>query len=127
MITPLDIGPNVLGYRVTGKIEKPDIESAVADWDRFVKANQKFSIFVDIEDLHGMTPQALARDLQLGIPRMGDLRHIDKMAVVSDSDVIRNIVGLQSHLASHWFQAKAFTRTEKQEAISWVTAPRDLA
>ena len=127
MISVLDIGQGVLGISVSSKVEKPDIERAIAAWDATVAAYPKFSVYVEINSLSGITPQALLRDLQLGITRMTDLSHVDKFAVVTDIGAIKTLVNFEGKLGMHWFDTQVFALSQKTEALSWVKAPRDIA
>jgi hypothetical protein len=91
MISIIDIGPGVLGYRINGSIEKADIERVV-------------------------------RDLQLGIPRTNYLTRLEKVALVSDSDIVRMIAGVQSHIARA-LQVKVFDASASADATTWILAP----
>ena len=127
MIGVLDIGPGILGMSVSGKVEKPDIERAITAWDAVVSAYPKFSVYVEINSLDGITPQALVRDLQMVVTRMTDMTHVDKFAVATDIGALKSLVNFEGKLGSHWFDTNVFSLTEKEEALSWVKAPRDLA
>ena len=123
MINVLELGPNVLGYSINGKIEKADIERVVADMDSKVPPADKVRLYVEVNELDGITPQAFFRDLQLGIPRTNYLMRIEKLALVTDSDGLRTFANAQAKVA-RWLETRVFGPEEKAQAVAWVTTPR---
>jgi hypothetical protein len=122
MIGVLDMGPRVLAYSINGRIEKADIERVVADMDAKVPMAEKVRLYVEVNHPDGMTPEALFRDLQLGVPRTQYLLRIERVAIVSDSNAIRAFAAAQSKIA-RWFETRIFEGHEKLDAATWVQAP----
>ena len=119
MIAVLDLGPRVLAYSINGKIDKPDIERVVADMDAKVPTAEKVRLYVEVNETDGITPQALFRDLQLGVPRMQYLMRIERLAVVAQSDAVRTFANAQAKVA-RWFETRVFDETQREEASRWV-------
>jgi hypothetical protein len=119
MIGVLDMGPRVLAYSINGKIEKSDIERVVADMDAKVPLAEKVRLYVEVNEPDGMTPEALFRDLQLGVPRMQYLMRIERVAVVADSNAIRTFANAQAKVA-RWFETRVFEGSQKADAATWV-------
>ena len=119
MIGVLDLGPRVLAYSINGKIEKPDIERVIADMDAKVPTAEKVRLYVEVNELSGITPEALFRDLQLGVPRMQYLMRIERLAVVSDSSTVRTFATAQAKLA-RWFETRVFESGRNAVALAWV-------
>jgi hypothetical protein len=68
-----------------------------------------------------MTPEALFRDLQLGVPRTQYLLRIERVAVVADSSAVRTFANAQAKIA-RWFETRVFENGQKAEAAAWVQA-----
>ena len=119
MIGVLDLGPRVLAYSINGRIEKSDIERVVADMDAKVPTAEKVRLYVEVNEPDGMTPEALFRDLQLGVPRTQYLLRIERVAVVADSTPIRAFANAQAKVA-RWFETRVFEGRQKAEAAAWV-------
>ena len=121
MITVVDAGPDVLGYRVDGTIEKRDIERVVADMDAKVPQSSRIRLYVELDNMTGMSPQALWRDLQLGVPRAGYLSRIERVALVTDNELVRTLAGMRSHLGTS-LQIKVYAPSAGPTALEWLSA-----
>jgi hypothetical protein len=121
VITIVDAGKDVLGYKVQGTIEKRDIERVVEDMDAKVPQSSKLRLYVELDDMSGISPQALWRDLQLGLPRTSYLTRIERVALVTDSEMVRSLVGLQSHLGLP-VQIKVYAPASAPTAMQWLAA-----
>ena len=119
MIQILELGPGILGYAINGKIEKPDIERVFANMDAKVPANSKVRVYVEVNDIGGIAPEALLRDLQLGLPRMSYLSKIEKLAVVTDSSAHSTWAKLQGQVM-RWIDVQVFDSARKDEALTWL-------
>jgi hypothetical protein len=119
LIGVLDMGPRVLAYSINGKIEKPDIERVVADMDAKVPTAEKVRLYVEVNEPNGMTPEALFRDLQLGVPRTQYLLRIERVAIVTDSNPVRTFANAQAKVA-RWFETRVFENSQKAEAAAWI-------
>ena len=126
MLTILDLGPDILGYRVDGKIDRADIERAFAEFDRLVATDRKIRVYVEVQSLGGITPEALWRDMQLGVPRLKDLGRVEKMALVTEVDWLRSAAGMGSALPG-LLRLRTFTGAEQAEARAWIQAPEPPA
>lgn len=77
--------------------------------DAKVPDHDQLRLYVEVAELDGITPQALLRDLQLGLPRMNYLTRIAKLAVVSGSEALpRRNPGLRG-----WTRACSGPRTSR--------------
>jgi hypothetical protein len=120
MITIVDVGEGILGYRVQGTIEKRDIERVVEDMDAKVPETSKIRLYVELSEMTGISPQAVWRDIQLGLPRTKYLSRIERVALVTDSDLIRSLAGMQSHLGMS-MEIKVYDPAAAPTAKEWLT------
>jgi hypothetical protein len=119
VIQVLELGPGLLGYAFNGKIEKPDIERVFADMDAKVPANEKVGIYTELNDVGGITPEALLRDLQLGATRLNYLGRIGKVAVVTDSNAWGTWSKIEGKVL-RWLELRVFASSEKEAALTWL-------
>jgi len=108
--------PNVIGIRITGRIEKADIERIRKEIDTRLAVFKKLRAYVELKSFEGITLDAVAEDLKLAFPH---LRHFEKKAVVSDKGWIGKLVDVSDKLLPG-IEARHFTFDRKREAIAWV-------
>jgi hypothetical protein len=107
VIDILELGPGILGYCISGRIEKLDVERVIADMDRKVPAADRLRLYVEVNQLNGLTPQALLRDLRLGVPRANYFAHVKKLAVVTPSPMVR--IFSKSHAKiTRWCETRVY-------------------
>jgi hypothetical protein len=119
MITTIGIAPeNVAAFRATGEVTKEDYDKVVIPTiDNLVKkkGNIRFMFVLDTS-LSNFSAIAILKDLGVG------LKHFtkwEKMAIVSESEVINKFTDFFSFIAPG--EAKGFTHAEMARAIEWVS------
>ena len=122
MLTILDLGPTVLGYRVDGRIDRADIERAFAEFDRVAATGGRIRVYAEVQSLGGITPEALWRDLQLGVPRLKHLGRVEKAALVTSIDWLRT-AAIWEDKTLGGLHLRTFTGAQQAEARAWIQAP----
>ena len=77
---------------------------------------------MEVQSLGGITPEALWRDLRLGVPRLPDLGRIEKAALVTEVDWLRSAVGMGNALPGG-LRLRTFTGAQQAEARASIQAP----
>jgi hypothetical protein len=117
MIELLDMGtPKAIGMRISGKIEKPDIDRVYAQAEEKLAQVDKFSVYVELESFRGIAFDALIEDAKKGIPMIGRLR---KKAVVSDAKWLQVFTKVGDKLFPS-IEARHFFPDQREQALAWV-------
>ena len=119
MIELLDMGtPKAIGLKISGKIEKPDIDRVYAQAKEKLAQVDKLSVYVELERFGGMALDALLEDAKKGIPLIGKVR---KKAVVSDAKWLEVFTKIGDKLFPS-IEARHFYPDQREQAKAWVKA-----
>lgn len=107
--------PNVIAYRLSGKLHDEDYQSFVPAVDAAIKAQGKVRFFLKLEDFHGWDLHAAWDDLCLGLKHYKDF---DRIAMVGDRNWEKGMAALWKPFT----QAKVryFDVTEIDAAWKWI-------
>lgn len=119
MISILDLQPNVLAYRVEGKLEREDIDRVFVEVDRKLATGQKIRVYAEVHSITGMTLEAIWQDIKLGIQRMNLIARIERAAVVTDIGWLRTAAIWEDKMFGG-LQMRTFHLSQQMEAQAWV-------
>jgi hypothetical protein len=120
MLAILDLGPDILAYRVEGKLEASDIDRAFAAVDRRLAEGGKIRIYAEVISLTGMGLNAIWEDFRKSIEHWDALPRIDRVALVTDVEWLRRVTHLEDRMFRR-IQMDAFPLAEREEARAWLT------
>ncbi len=109
---------NVVGIRISGKIEKADIEKVKKEVEARLAVFRKLRVYVELESFGGISLEALVADLKWAFPH---LKNFEKKAVVSEKGWIGKLVGV-GNLLVPGIEVRHFTFEEKREALAWAAS-----
>ena len=119
MIEMLDLqSDKAVGLVISGKIQRADIDKVYAQVNDKLSRVNKLSVYVEVDELGGISLDALIEDVKQGIPK---IRKLEKKAVVSSAKWLEVFTKLGDKLFPS-FEAKHFTPEQKEEAEAWVIA-----
>jgi len=121
MITKLrSDNDKVLAFRVEGTITKEDIEEVYALVKAKVAFEQPMNIYMEMKDFPGMTFQSVWEEVKQLVPDFtAILKHIDKIALVTDKEWIQKLTDAASFLLAN-VEQKSFSIDDKDTAQQWV-------
>ena len=107
--------PNIIGFRLSGKLHDEDFRSFIPAVDAIVAAEGKVRLFAQFEDFHGWDLHAAWDDFRFGINHYGDF---DRIAMVGD----RNWEEWMATLCKPFTKAKVryFDASEIDAAWNWI-------
>lgn len=126
MIEPISDTPDFLvAFRLGGHIDAEDIEHFMGRVEDAFDAHEQVSLFMEIEALEGMSPQAVLMDVQKGLSQLKNLRRLHRVAVVAQQEWIRTGVEWENRIFSG-IDLRAFEPAGRTEALAWAseTPPR---
>ncbi|WP_412069929.1 DUF2267 domain-containing protein [Rubrivirga sp. IMCC43871] len=99
MFQLLDLGrDDVLAYRASDIVTDDDMRAATAAFDAVLNRHDTVHLYAEVEGLRGFDARALWLDLVYGLRHLGALRHIGRVALVTDSDWIRRIARIEARI-----------------------------
>ena len=117
MIEVLDMeAAGVIGARISGKIDKPDIERVIAAAKAKFDATEKLGVYVEVKSFDGISFEALLEDLKFAFPNLGKF---EKEAFVSDKKWIETIAVVSNRLFPN-IEIRHFSFDQTAEARKWV-------
>ena len=121
MLTILEFGPNILAYRVEGKLDSADIARAFAEVDERLAASGKIRVYAEVVSLTGMSVNAVWEDFRKSIEHWDVLPRIEKVALVTDIEWLRRAARLEDRIFRR-MEMEAYTLAEREEARAWLTS-----
>jgi hypothetical protein len=118
MIEILDSPDNVVAMRTAGKLDGEDYDRILTVVEDRLKSHPKIGMVAEMADFHGLTGEALWKDLQYNVKRIGDWNRFPRCALVTDA-------GWLKAMAAFWdpiipgVEMKVFEPGQTAEAISW--------
>ena len=119
MISILDLGLDVIGYSVDGKVHSADIERVFQEVDIRLAAGGKFSVYLEVVSIPGITLPALIKDIKGAAKRIDVLGRVERAALVTDSKWIRMAVPFDDKNLKG-VQIRVFHLKDRLAAQSWV-------
>lgn len=112
----LDIADHVLGIRLSGKIEKSDMDGIVAEVEAKLTRHERLAVYVELESFDGISLEGFLTDLKLGKDHFSDF---SKKAVVSDAKWLAPLVPIFDKLFPS-IELRQFPPEQAVEARAWV-------
>ncbi len=117
MIELIDIpSPRAVGAKISGKIEKSDLDQIIAAIEKKLQKVDKLGIYVELESFGGISFDALADDVKFGL---ANLNRFDKKAVVSAEEWVEKTAEFVDKIFSG-IEIRHFSPEQKEEAKKWV-------
>ena len=92
--------------------------------DSKLQSHEHVGIYADAQDLAGVTPSGLAKDLASAFGRLGEFRRFPRGAVVTDRPWLRRVTLLSNALLRS-IDLRTFASSERVAAMSWVAELHD--
>lgn len=111
---------HVVAVRVDGKVLSNDIDRAMHAIEEKLTTHQRVSFVVEINELSGVTPEAILKDLRYGLEQIKNLRRFHRTAVITDIKWIRAAAGVEDLIIPK-VEVKAFSQADRDVAITWAS------
>jgi hypothetical protein len=110
---------NIAAFRVAGTVTAEDYDKIIPALEEKLNEHEEIGILADLTDLEDMTRDALRRDLQYGLSKLGELHRFQRAAVVSEKQWIKAATEMTGALFPQ-IEARVFPADEKTQALEWV-------
>ena len=111
--------PNIVGFRLDGKIDEESFDKAVAAIEEVLANNERIRIYAEVKSLGGMSLETFFENLKFKSQLFRQLEKFEKEAIVSDRGWIEKLVKVSDKLFPS-VDVKYFGFDEKEEALAWI-------
>jgi hypothetical protein len=118
MLDVIQVDGPVVAFRAAGTLTAEDYDRMTAEIDRQLSEHERVALFADMTGLHGMSLDALARDLRYSTGKLGELGRIDRVAVVTEKGWLRAWTRLAWMLVPR-STVRTFESSERDAALAW--------
>lgn len=119
MISILDLGLDVIAYRVDGKVHSADIERVFQEVDLRRASGQPFRVYAEVVSIPGISLPGLLKELKGVAKRIDTIGKLEKAALVTDNQWIRMAVPFDDKQLKG-VQVRVFKLAERDAAQTWI-------
>lgn len=120
MLNVMPSPSHLVGLFVKGDVTADDIRKAIDAVEARLQNNPQISLFVEMDDISGVSGEALGLDLRYAISKWRDIGRFHRVAVVTDQQMVRNLVRFERFMLPH-IELKLFGSNERTEALAWAS------
>lgn len=118
MIDSIKITDQLIAVTVVGTVDKDDWAKLADIVDDALKQYDSLSIYADLTHLDSMTGGAIYEDAKVGIKNLGNLDHLDRVAVVTDKTSMEKTIEVSQKLLPG-VEVQVFSSNGAAEAYDW--------
>jgi len=107
---------DVIGVKVSGKIERQDMDAMIEVMKKMFEKHERISIYVEIESFGGISLPALVDDLKFALP---NFKKFARKAVVSQIAWMEKWTPIADRLFPS-IEVKHFPPEQKAAALKWI-------
>lgn len=118
MIEILESPDTVVAMRAAGTMDGADYDRVIAIVEEKLKRHPKIGVMAEMTDFHGLTGEALWKDLKYNVKRIGDWSRFPRCALVTDAAWLKAMAAFWDPLVPG-VSMKVFPPGQVAEAIAW--------
>jgi hypothetical protein len=118
VIEILEAPDTVIALRTSGKLTGDDYDGIIAVIDERLSRHKRIGVVAEMADFHGLTGEALWKDLQYNLKRIGEWNRFPRCAVVTDAAWLKAMTAFWSPLIPG-VEMKSFPPGQTAQAIAW--------
>ncbi|MFQ5949806.1 MAG: STAS/SEC14 domain-containing protein [Nitrospiria bacterium] len=107
---------NVVGFLISGKIRKEDIDRVLLVIEKKLQAHDKLRVYAEVSSIEGMAWGALLQDVRFSLKHFRDF---EKEAIVSDKAWLAKLANVGDKLFPS-IEVRHFPWAEKAQALEWI-------
>jgi SpoIIAA-like len=115
-------GPDhVLAIRVSGTLTGEDYDQLGEEMSAKLKRHERIGILVEMLEIDGIKPAALAKDLRYAFARIGEFHRFPRAAVITQKKWLRTLAAV-GDAAFPGIEIRTYEPSERERALMWVAA-----
>ena len=111
--------PDIVGFKVDGKIDNEGFEKTVVIINEALANNNKISVYAEVNSLGGMSAETFFKNLKFKFQLFGELNKFNKEAVVTDKEWLQTAVKISDRMFPS-IEVRYFALSDKDKALAWV-------
>ena len=111
--------PNVIGFRVDGKIDDDSFKKAMESINAALGHAQKLSVYAEVKSLGGMSIETFFENLKFKFQILGELDRFDKEAVVTDKRWLETVTKVVDKLFPS-IEVRCYPFDDRDKALAWI-------
>ncbi|WIY52393.1 STAS/SEC14 domain-containing protein [Devosia sp. YIM 151766] len=120
MIEVIDAPDHVAAFHVAGTVTAADYDKIIPEIEETLADHPEIGVLADLSGMEDMTGEAIQRDLQYGMGKLGELHRFKRAAVISDKQWIKGATDMAGKLFPQ-IDTQVFSPDERDEALQWVS------
>jgi Protein of unknown function (DUF3478). len=120
MIEVISAPGHVAAFHAAGTVTARDYDRVIPQIEGKLRDHEEIGVLADLTGLEDMTGDALTRDFQYGIGKLGELHRFKRAAVISDKQWVKAATEITDKLFPQ-IEARVFPEEEKGQAMRWVS------
>lgn len=125
MFQVLPSDESVIAVQVGGRLAASELEAMLARVEARLNEGERTELYIEVEDGTGIEVDGLAGYLRRAAGLLGKLKHLGRVAIVSDERWVRGAAKLESAILPN-VHYEVFRCTERERALAWVKGERAL-
>lgn len=121
MIEILPSPDHVAAFQLEGTLTAEDYDRMIPQIEEKLGDYEHIGILADMTELEDLTADAVRKDLQYGIGKLGEFNRFERAGVISDKQWVEAVMELTDTFFPG-IEARVFAEDEKEEAMRWVSA-----
>ena len=122
MIEILPLADHVAAFRISGTMTAEDYDRAIAEVEAKLKAHERVGTYTDMIEFGDITGDALARDVQYSLGKLGELNRFTRNAIITDKEWVRAVVRFVQNFLPRT-EMRTFAAGEREAAKAWIAEP----
>lgn len=119
MIELLDVSDHVVAFRISGILTAEGFDQVAEAVEAALDRHERIGLYGDMLGFSDMTGEAIAKDLQYGLSKIGELHRFRRSAVITDKQWMRVVVEFYDKFLPG-VEVRAFGADEREAALQWV-------
>lgn len=115
----MDLGLNILAYRVDGKVRKQDIQRVFQEVDVRVATGEKMRVYAEVVSIPAMSVAGILKEIKGSVQRLDAMHLVEKAALVTDSNLLRMAARVEDKVLQG-VHVRVFALADQVEAQTWV-------
>jgi SpoIIAA-like len=124
MIEILPAPIHVAAFRLSGMLTAEDYDQITGAVDAKMKEHHRVAFYTEAQELSGIEPEALAKDVKYAFGKLGEFHRFPRGAIVTDKPWLRAIATLGNSVV-RTTELRTFGTGERVAAMKWVAEVHD--
>src|SRR5688572_25902594 len=119
MLEVIPAPDHVLAMRASGTLTGEDYDLLGEELSAKLKRHERIGILVEMLDIDGIQPAALAKDLRYAFARIGEFHRFPRAAIITQKKWLRTLATVGDAIFTG-IEIRTYEPSERERALGWV-------